>query len=163
MLPIIQREAVDRKHWVTEEEVIDYYALAQSIPGIIAVNTAAMVGYKQRKLAGAIAASLGVITPSIIIIMIIAAFFTRFADNVYVQKAFNGIRAAVTAMIIMAVVRMWKKAVADKTGIFFAITGFTAVVFFHISPIYMILLGAISGIILGQMMLRKQDKPEESS
>lgn len=163
MLPVIQREAVDRHKWVTEEEVIDYYALAQSIPGIIAVNTAAMVGYKQRKLPGAIAASLGVITPSIIIIMIIAAFFTRFADNIYVQKAFGGIRAAVTAMVIMAVVRMWSKAVVNKTGIFFAITGFTAVVFFHISPIYMIILGAVSGIVLGRIMLHKQKKTEEQA
>ena len=158
MLPVILREAVDRHHWVTEEEVIDYYALSQSVPGIIAVNTAALVGYKQKKLLGAIAAALGVITPSIIIIMIIAAFFTHFASNVYVQKAFGGIRAAVTAMVIAAVVRMWKKAVVDKVGIFFAITGFVAVVFFKISPIYMIILGALSGIFLGYTMRKGEDR-----
>jgi chromate transporter len=162
MLPIIQREAVDKHQWVTEEEVLDYYALSQSIPGIIAVNTAALVGYKQKKLPGAIAAALGVITPSILIIMAIAAFCTRFADNPYVQKAFGGIRAAVTAMVIMAVVRMWKKAVVDKTGIFFAILGFFAVVFFRVSPIYMIILGAAAGVLL-KYTLKKESKPENQA
>jgi chromate transporter len=163
MLPIILAETVDRKKWVSEDEVINYYALSQSIPGIIAINTASLVGYHRRKLPGAIAAALGVMTPSIIIIMLVAAFCVGFWREPIVQKAFTGIRAAVAALILSAVVRMWKKAVKNWLGLTLAIIAFGAVIFFSVSPIIMILIGAAIGLLYGFYPRRNKEEKETAS
>ena len=103
MLPMLQREVVENKKWATEAELMDYYAVGQCIPGVIAVNTAVFVGNKVRGLLGAIAASLGVISPSIAIIVAIAAFIQSFSELEIVQNAFAGIRVAVCVLILTAV------------------------------------------------------------
>ena len=95
MLPMLQKEVVNGRHWATDEELMDYYAIGQCTPGIIAVNTATFVGYKNRGIPGAIAATLGVIAPSLVIIMIIAAFISNFIELSFVSSAFAGIRACV--------------------------------------------------------------------
>ena len=100
MLPIIQREIVEKKKWATEEEVMDYYAVGQCTPGVIAVNTATFIGYKLRGIFGGIFATLGVVFPSLVIIMVIAAFLKNFAEFEIVKHAFGGIRVAVVALII---------------------------------------------------------------
>ena len=98
MLPILQKEVVEQKHWATEEELMDYYAIGQCTPGIIAINTATFIGYKIKGLPGAIVATLGVIAPSLVIITIIAAFISNFMELDFIASAFNGIRACVCVL-----------------------------------------------------------------
>jgi len=148
MLPIIQREVVEKRGWASDEEVIDYYAIGQSTPGIIAVNTATFIGYKKKGLIGAIFATLGMISPSLVIITIIASSFMHFKDNQTVQHAFAGIRVAVVALVVNAVVRMWKKSVKDLVGIILFILAFLVIAFTRISPIIIIFVSAATGILL---------------
>ncbi|GAK53763.1 chromate transport protein ChrA [Candidatus Moduliflexus flocculans] len=148
MLPMFQKELVETRHWITEEEILDYYALAQSVPGIIAINTAILVGYKLRKIPGAIAATAGVVTPSLLILMLIAAFFPRFQDDPIVQSAFRGVRAGVVGLIIVAVIRMGKRAIRDMAGIVLAVLVCLAAIVTDVSPPYLILCGAAAGIAL---------------
>lgn len=123
MLPLLQRELVEKRNWVTEEELMDYYAIGQCTPGIIAINTATFIGYKRKKLIGGITATLGFVLPSIVIITLIAAFMQNFASLHLVSSAFSGIRICVCALILDAVIRLYKKAVADRVsiGIFLAV------------------------------------------
>ena len=124
MLSLIQREVVDNKKWATDEEVLDYYAVAQCTPGVIAVNTATFVGDKQQGALGAIFATAGVIVPSLIIICIIAAALQNFMQYTIVQHIFGGIRVAVAVLIINAVITMGKKAIKDKLCVFLALAAF---------------------------------------
>ena len=106
MLPIIQKEVVEKKKWATNDEVVDYYAVGQCTPGVIAVNTATFIGYKLRGITGGIAATLGVVFPSLVIIMVIAAVLNNFADFEIVKHAFGGIRVAVVALIISSIINL---------------------------------------------------------
>ncbi len=148
MLPMLQREVVEKKRWATENELMDYYAVGQCTPGVIAVNTAVFVGNKVHGVAGAIAASLGVVFPSIIIIVAIAAFIQSFSDLPVVQNAFAGIRVGVCILILDAVIKLFKKAIVDKfTLALFAIV-FVASVFIDISPILYVIVAAVAGIVV---------------
>jgi len=149
MLPMIQHEVVDVRKWATEEEISNYYALGQSVPGIIAINTATMIGYKKNSIKGAIFATAGMVTPSLIIIMIIAKFFAQFQEYALVQSGFRGIRAAVVATITMAVIRLGKKTIKGYFGIILAIVAFVIVGILKISPIYVIVGAIILGLIKG--------------
>lgn len=113
MLPILQREIVENKKWATSEQLTDYYAVGQCTPGVIAVNTATFIGAKQAGIAGGIVATLGVVTIPAVLILIIAAFLSSFMDSVIVAHAFNGIRACVTALILVSVIKLFKGAVKD--------------------------------------------------
>ena len=148
MLPLIQKEVVEKKKWATDEEVIDYYAIGQSTPGIIAVNTATFIGYNQKGIIGAIVATLGIIVPSLIIIIIIAYSFMHFQDNQIVQHAFAGIRVAVSVLVLNAVVRMWKTTVKDYIGVIIFVISFLLIAFTDISPIIIIIATAAAGILL---------------
>ena len=117
MLSLVQRVVVEEHGWATEEELMDYYAIGQCTPGIIAVNVATFIGHKLRGLPGAIAASLGFISPSILIITVIAAFLESFASNVYVAHALAGIRVCVCVLILQAVLRLWKKSSSSRKAI----------------------------------------------
>ena len=147
MLPIIQEEIVNKRNWATDEEILDYYAIGQSTPGIIAVNTATFIGYNKQGILGGIVATLGVVSPSIVLITIIAAFFKNFQDYVIVQHAFAGIRVVVAALILNAVFKMYKDSVKDWVGIILFISSFLLLVFLDITPILVIILSAIIGII----------------
>ena len=114
MLPLLERELVDNRHWVTTEEIMDYFAIGQCTPGIIAINVSTFVGNKKAGIPGGIIASLGFLTMPITIILIIAAFLTNFADIPAVQHAFAGIRVCVCVLILQAVLRLWNKAIVDK-------------------------------------------------
>ncbi|MCD8145129.1 MAG: chromate transporter [Oscillospiraceae bacterium] len=114
MLPILQREIVEKKGWATDEELTDYFAIGQCTPGIIAVNTATFVGYKTKGVLGGIFATLGLVTPSLIIITVIAAFLKNFADLAVVQHAFGGIRACVCVLIFNSVLKLRKSTVIDR-------------------------------------------------
>ena len=113
MLPIMQRELVEMRGWATEDELADYYAVGQCTPGIIAVNTATFVGHSKAGVIGGIVATLGVVFPSLVIIMVIAACLNRFMELPVVGHAFNGVRAGVTALILSSVIRLFKGAVKD--------------------------------------------------
>ena len=113
MLPMFQRVLAEKNEWLTDEEITDLFSISQCLPGIIAVNTAVFVGYKQKRVPGSIVAALGVVLPSVVIIMLIAAFLTNFADIPAVQSAFTGLRVCVSVLIINAVLRLRKHSIVD--------------------------------------------------
>lgn len=154
MLPALQREVVEKRGWATEEELMDWYAIGQCTPGVIAVNTATFAGQKQAGTLGGVFATLGVVFPSLVIITIIAAFIQGFADIPAVQHAFAGIRACVCVLILNAVVKLWKKSVIDwKTGAVFAVV-FLGSVFLHLSPVIYVILAAAAGILLKRLEVK---------
>ena len=113
MLPIMQRELAENKGWTTEEQLADYYAVGQCTPGVIAVNTATFVGANQCGVSGAVTATLGLVFPSLVIILVIAAFLQNFMHLQWVAHAFNGVRAGVVALILTSVIKLFKSAVKD--------------------------------------------------
>ncbi len=149
MLPLLQREIVEKKKWATEEEMLDYFAVGQCTPGVIAVNTATFVGFKEKKLSGAIFATLGIVSPSLVIITVIAALLSNFAHIAAVQNAFAGIRVAVCVLILNSIVKLWKKSVVDKLtlGVFIAVF-LGSVLLSHVSPVVFIVAAAVLGIVV---------------
>lgn len=155
MLPFFQRELCQKNNWVSEDDIINYYAIAQCTPGVIAVNTATFVGYKRKKVLGGIVATLGVIAPSIIIISTIALVLEGLASIEIVKKAFKGIRVAVTVLIVNALIKLGKKSIVDiYTLIIFLISGVICY-FLGVSPIY-IVTAALIGILIKQVGGKKE-------
>ena len=148
MLPMLQREVVDKHGWVTQEDVLDCYAIGQCTPGVIAVNTATFVGYRQKGTLGGLVATLGVITPSVIIITLIALLLRGFASNPYVVHAFAGIRIAVAVLSLMAVIKLYKSGVKGAAGNALMALSFLLRVFFSVSPVLLVLAAVILGIML---------------
>lgn len=146
MLPIIQREVVEKKGWATNEEIMDYYAIAQCTPGVIAVNTATFVGYKKKGIPGGIFSTLGVVFPSLLIIIALASVIVAFSGLEWVQHAFAGIRMCVVILIINAVVKLYKKAVIDLITILIFLVTAAASFFLPISPVLYVVLAAAIGI-----------------
>lgn len=147
MLPIIQREIVENKKWSTDKEILDYYAVGQCTPGVIAVNTATFIGYKLRGITGGIIATIGVVFPSLIIILTIASFLQNFADMAIVQSAFAGIRVAVVALIITTVIKLLKSSIKDYLGVIIAILTFIISAFLGLSPVYVVIAAGLTGFI----------------
>lgn len=146
MLPLLQREVVDKKGYATEEEIMDYYAIGQTTPGVIAVNVATFVGYKQKGVLGAIFATLGMITSPLIVITIIAALISNFSELYYVKCALAGIRVTVLALIVKTIITMAKKGVKDVLTTVLLIVS-VIVMLFDISAVFVVLGAAIAGII----------------
>ena len=149
MLPLLQREIVDKNGWATQEEVLDYFAISQCTPGIIAVNTAMFVGYKKKGVGGALSAMFGTVLPSLIIITVIAAVFESFAHIGAVQHAFAGIRVAAGALITVAVIRLVKSGVRNLVQIFLCVASFVTVAVFGASPVFVVIGAALFGIVYG--------------
>ena len=148
MLPILQREVVEDRHWVTEEELMDYYAIGQCTPGIIAVNTATFVGQKRKGALGGIVATLGMVFPSLVIISILAGLITNFSSVTWVQDAFAGIQVCVCVLIFNAVVKLLKKSVIDKrTSVIFLLVMIGSTLL-NLSPVWFVLLAALAGVVL---------------
>ena len=148
MLPMIQKEIVEKHHWASEDEILDYYAIGQLTPGIIAVNTATFVGHKTKGILGGIFATLGVVCPSVIIITLIAAFLKNFMDYEIVQHAFSGIRVAVCVLIGIAIYKLAKKNVKSKIDLCIAIAVFVIVTFTNISSVYVIVAAVVLGLLV---------------
>ena len=148
MLPILQREVVENKKWATEEEIMDYFAIGQCTPGIIAVNTATFIGQKKKGILGGIIATLGVVFPSLVIISILAGAIKTFSSVHIVEHAFGGIRVCVCILILNAVIKLYQKAVMDKPtlAIFIFVTVFSY--FSSLSPIIFVILAALAGILI---------------
>ena len=155
MLSLLQREIVDKHKWATEEELLDYYAIAQCTPGVIAVNTATFVGAKRAGIRGGICATLGVLLPSIIIITIIAAFINHFLEYEIVQHILGGIRVAVAVLIINSVITMSKKSIVDVICVAIAIVSFLLSLIFSLSPILIVLAASALGLILKRGGVKK--------
>ena len=156
MLPLMQKELVEKNQWINDEELTDYYAMSQCVPGAIAINLAAFVGYKCRGWAGAVAAVSGVVLPSFAIIILIAAFLQNFAHLAVTQHAFAGIRVAVGVLIINAVIRLWKSSVVNKPSLLICAAVFFVLVFFRISPIYIVIVSPVLGMVVTLRPLGKQ-------
>jgi len=154
MLPILQKEIVQNKKWVSDEEVIDFYALCQGMPGIVAVNVSALIGYRKMGILGVIAAGLGVITPSIIIITIITSFLSNFQEIKVVQHAFKGISIGVTALIFNTVLNLWKKSIVDKLCVIIFFITFILMLTTNISPVLFVIVGAFVGIVAKERSIR---------
>lgn len=156
MLPMLQRELVENRKWVTEEEILNYFAIGQCTPGVIAVNTATFVGYKRRKIPGAIFATIGVVLPSMIIITVIAAVLSNFAHIPAVQHAFAGIRIAVSALIVASVIKLIKTNIKSIAQIIIAVAAFVLVAVFGQNPVFAVIGAAVAGLCLGKWGERRK-------
>ena len=150
MLPILQREVVEKRHWVDEAEVMNYYAVSQCLPGLIAVNTAIFIGNKVKRSRGGFAAALGVVFPSLVIITLIAAFISGFADLPLVQNAFAGIRACVFVLILNAILKLRKGAVIDLISLVICSAVFLLSVLTDLNPILFIVAAGLAGALYRQ-------------
>lgn len=155
MLPMLTEELSVKRQWVSRDELIDYFAIGQCTPGIIAVNVATFVGYKKQSVIGAVCATLGMIIPSILVITVLALFFSNFADAPSVKKAFSGINIAVAALLTKVVVTFIKKAVHNVFHALITAAAFTAVVFFRVHTVWIIAAGLVMGLSVYLYELRK--------
>ncbi len=166
MLPILTREFADKRGWVTDTELNDYFAIGQVTPGIIAVNVATFIGNKRKGIIGGIVATVGLVVVPVIIITLIAALLTNFADIGVVKHAFAGIRVCVCVLILSAILRLWKKSVPDIPALIicvllFALSAFgehIPVVGKFISPVWLVLIAAVAGIIIMSVRASKKKK-----
>ncbi len=157
MIPLIQQKVVEEKKWVTEEEFVDLVAVAQSCPGIFAINISIFIGNKLAGTKGAVVSAAGTALPSFFIILIIALFFQQFRDNIIVDKMFRGIRPAVVALIAVPVFKMAKTAKINRYTIWIPVVAALLIWLFDVNPIYIILAAGLSGYIYGQI----QEEEEE--
>ena len=151
MIPLIEAKVVDEKRWVDRQELLDLIAVAQSCPGIFAINIGIFIGYKLRGKKGALMCTLGTALPSFIIILAIALCFNHFRDNIYVEKVFRGIRPAVVALIAAPVFKMAQMAKINRYNIWIPIVATVLIWLMGVSPIYVILLAGIGGYVYGQI------------
>lgn len=156
ILPVIQKEVVDKNKWLTEEEVLDVFAISQSIPGVISINSAIYIGRKVAGIPGAVSSALGMILPSFIIILAIAPLIIKLRDNETVGRFFTGIRASASALILLAAIKMSKTAIREKWGIAVAAASFVLVVFFDVHAIWVVIGGALVVIAYGLLGKRKR-------
>ena len=151
MIPLIEEEVVNKKQWVSKEEMLDLIAIAQSCPGVFAINIAIFIGYKLRKLRGAIATTIGTALPSFFIILAIAVFFSQFKDNRYVAAIFRGIRPAVVALIAVPTFRLGQRAQLNRYTIWIPVVCALAIWALGVSPIYIIIVAALAGYLYGRL------------
>lgn len=154
MVPLLQEKVCDEKGWMTEEETVDCLAVSQGLPGVVAINMATYVGYKMKKLPGAVVATLGTIIPSFVIIILVVLFLDTIAENIYVQGALTGIRAAATGLIAFAAWKLGRQVLTGK-GVFewaLALVSFVIIAFFDVNAVWVIL-GSIAAGILHSLVL----------
>ena len=157
MLPMLERELVTNRKYVSMEEIMDYFAVGQCTPGVIAVNTATFIGYKKKGILGGIFATLGVITPSIIIITLLASILSFLAGEKIIEHAFAGISVAVCALIVQAILKLSKSGIKDIFTAIAAAVSFVLVFFVKsLSPIVVIIAAAIAGVIFKAICEKKQ-------
>ena len=157
MIPLIEEEVVNRHKWVSKEELLDLIAIAQSCPGVFAINIAIFVGYKLRRLRGALATAFGTALPSFLIILAIAIFFATFKENRIIAAMFRGIRPAVVALIAVPTFRMAQSAKIGWTNCWIPIVSAVLIWLLGVSPIYIIIIAGLAGYLYGMYI-----KPTES-
>lgn len=151
MIPLIERDVVERNRWVGREEFLDLLAIAQSAPGVFAVNISIFIGYKLRGVRGSIVAAVGNVLPSVLIILAIAFFFDSFSDNRVVNNVFMGLRPAVVALIAAPVFSVAKSARIGWTNVWIPILSALLIVAMGVSPVYIIMVAAVSGLVWGRL------------
>ena len=151
MIPLIESEVVEKHRWVTKEEFADLIAIAQSCPGVFAINTSVFIGYKLRKVRGAVSCALGTALPSFLVILLIAIFFHQFEDNPVVAAMFRGIRPAVVALIAVPTVKMASQAKLNRYTVWIPIVSALLIWLLGVSPIWIICVAAVGGYIWGKM------------
>lgn len=161
MMPMIQKELIEKRHWITDDELLDYYAVGQSTPGIVAVNISTFVGYKQLGILGGIIATFGMVTPSLVIIMLLAKFINSIDDFPIVQKALKGINVAVTALLTSVVINFSKKTIKNVFNAICMMISFVVVFFLKIQSFYIILAALLIGTIITAIKLKKENKNSE--
>ncbi len=147
MLPLIQKEVVDKRQWVSEADILDIFAISQSVPGVIAVNSAIFIGKRLLGLSGALAATLGVVMPSFIAIILVITILTGLKGNLIVDKVFTGIRAASTGLILLAALKLGKTAIKSKAGYIIAVVAFVMIAVFDIHAMWAVILGGVTGVL----------------
>ncbi len=158
MIPLIEEEFVEKKKWISKNDFIDILALAQSSPGILAINVAVFIGYRLKGIRGSITTALGTALPSFVIILTIALFFQNFKDNAIVQHVFKGIRPAVVALIAVPVFKMAKTAKITYRNIFIPIVSALLIWLFGVSPIWIIILAGLGGFIYGRITDKTENR-----
>ena len=151
MLPMIQKEVIERYHWATEEEILDYYAIGQCTPGIIAVNTATFVGYYQKGVLGGIAATLGVISPSLVIIICIAALIANFSEIALVQHVLKGINVGVCILLVKSIAGLWQKSIKNIASFVIFAISLALALLTDLSTVWLVVIAALFGILLSKM------------
>ncbi|MDR1345217.1 MAG: chromate transporter [Bacteroidales bacterium] len=162
MLGMIERELVKKRHWIEEQEFWDFVALIQVIPGVFAVNLALYFGYKLRGWRGAAIAALGAVLPSILIIILIAAFFNNIRDNEIVIAIFKGIRPAVVALIAYSAIKLWKSMKRTVLNLLIPLAALALILFLKISPVYLIIIAIAGGISYGIITMKIISKSQKS-
>ena len=160
MMPIMQRELIERRGWLTEEELIDYFAIGQSTPGIIAVNVATFVGYKRLGWFGGIIGTLGVVTPSWVIIMLLAGAISSVDKYPMAQRALRGINVAVAALLTSVIVKFSRRTIKNIWNALFMLLAFVLIYFFKIQSVWIIIAALVIGCLL---TLYRQKKAEKNS
>ena len=161
MLPILRRTCVQKYNWVAEQEVMDFYAVSQGLPGIITINVSVFIGYHVKRLWGGIAAALGSVSPCILIITLIAALFSNLQDNPYVRHAMAGVSACVVALILDVIIALWKKGVKDAFGLALCLAVFFLSALLGFSPVILIIGSGILGVLAGSLKERQRSSEEE--
>lgn len=145
MLPLMERELVDKRAWLTRNEFLDLVAVAQAAPGIMAVNVAIFVGYKLQRLRGAAVATLGAVCPSVVIILLLAVYFQNYGQNPWVERVFKGVRPAVVALIAVPVFRLARAAHINRKTVWISVATALLVWKVGVSPVYIVLLAGLGG------------------
>lgn len=159
MVPILQEKICDKYRWMTEEEVLDCIAVSQSLPGVIAINMATYIGYYKKGFRGAVLATVGVILPSFIIIILVVSFLRTVDDNVYVQGALEGIKAAATGLIAFAAWKMGKQTLSNMFQWIVALTAFAVIALLGVNAVWVILAGIVVGEIYFTVTnIKKEEK-----
>ena len=161
MLPMLEKEIVENHRWSTKDDIMDYFAVGQCTPGVIAVNTATFIGFYQRGIIGAIIATLGVIAPSLIIISLIAVLLQNFASLPIVAHALSGIRVAVCVLILNSVIKFWKNGIKDSLGVIIFLISLAIATLTHISTVFVVIGAGTIGFTGKKIKLAKEKGSEK--
>lgn len=162
MLPIMSKEFVEKRGWLSDNDMLDTVAVMQSLPGIISINMAVLIGYRVAGITGALFSALGVILPPFVAIILLAMFLTKLDDNETISHIFLGVRAAVAAMILLSAIKLAKQALKNRLAEAIAIFGFIAMVFFEMNAILLVVIGALVGLSAAYLpLLFKSSETEE--
>ncbi|MED4205336.1 chromate transporter [Neobacillus mesonae] len=164
MIPLLERAVTEKKKWAKKEEITDVLVMAQTVPGSIAVNTATFIGYRLAGLSGAVVGTLGIVIPTFIIIVLLAALFLNFQHNPIVAAALMGIRPAIVALIIYTAIKIGKTAIFDIKTLIFAVISLILFLFVHMHPIVILVAGGLGGILLNmKKLISTNEKDREKS
>lgn len=157
MMPLMQKEIVDKRKWMSEEEIVDAFALGQSAPGSVGVNSSAFIGYRIAGLKGALAATVGMMTPTFFIVIVLSLLFLTVRDHDFVRAAFRGIRPAVVALIVYAAITAAKSSILDKSTFGLVVIALFLLIVFHAHPIVLIFAGMISGVAIHRVKRKRKN------